>query len=86
MNVLLPSPLYSYTGGQREVQARGATLEALLDDLDRQYPGLRFRIIDEQGAVRPHLRFFVNRDMVRSLDHRLEMQDEVLIVAALSGG
>lgn len=86
MNVLLPSPLYSYTGGQREVQARGATLAVLLDDLDRQYPGLRFRIIDEQGAVRPHLRFFVNRDMVRNLDHPLDTQDEVLIVAALSGG
>ncbi len=86
MKVLLPSPLLSYTGGVREVQAVGASLAALLADLDRQFPGMRFRIVDEQGAIRPHLRFFVNREMVRSLDQSLAPNDEVLIVAALSGG
>ncbi len=86
MTVLIPSPLYAYTGGVRELQATGANLAELLADLDRQYPGMRFRIIDEQGAIRPHLRFFVNRDMVRQLDQPLAPTDEVLIVAALSGG
>jgi len=86
MTVLIPSPLYSYTGGLRQLQAEGASLETLLADLDRKYPGMRFRIIDEQGAIRPHMRFFVNRDLVRTLDHPLSPNDEVLIVAALSGG
>ena len=86
MTVLIPSPLYSYTGGLRQLQAEGASLETLLADLDPKYPGMRFRIIDEQGAIRPHMRLFVNRDMVRTLDHPLSPNDEVLIVAALSGG
>ena len=86
MKVLLPSPLVSYTSGRREVEAIGATLGELLVDLDRQYPGIRFRVIDEQDAVRPHIRFFVNRNLVRSLGIALVPADEVLVVAALSGG
>ncbi len=86
MKVLLPSPLVSYTSGRREVEAIGATLGELLVDLDRQYPGIRFRVIDEQDAVRPHIRFFVNRNLVRSLGVALVPADEVLVVAALSGG
>ena len=86
MRVLLPSPLVSYTAGRREVEADGATLAELLSDLDRRYPGIRFRMIDEQDAVRAHIRFFVNRGLVRSLGAALAPTDEVLVVAALSGG
>ena len=86
MKVLLPSPLASYTAGRREVEAEGATLCALLADLDRRYPGIRFRMIDEQDAVRPHIRLFVNREKATSLTQVLAPADEVLVVAALSGG
>jgi molybdopterin converting factor small subunit len=86
VKVLLPSPLAGYTSGRREVEANGATLGELLADLDRRYPGIRFRVIDEQDAVRPHIRFFVNRNLVRSVDVALAPTDEVLVVAALSGG
>jgi sulfur-carrier protein len=87
MKVILPSPLHSYTNGETEVEAQGESLTALLDDLDAHYPGIRFRIIDEQGAIRPHLRIFLNRrDMIRSLSAPLGPEDEVLIVALLSGG
>jgi molybdopterin converting factor small subunit len=86
VKVVLPSPLESYTRGRREVQARGATLDGLLADLDRQFPGIRFRMVDEQGAVRPHIRLFVNRQLARRLDAPLAPEDEVLVVAALSGG
>ena len=86
MKVRLPSPLRSYAGGRGEVEAGGESLTALLADLDRQFPGIRFRMIDEQGAIRPHIRFFVNRDLVRDLERPLAPGDEVLIVAALSGG
>lgn len=86
MKVQIPSPLFSYTGGRREVEAGGRNLRELLAELDRRYPGMRFRIEDEQGAIRPHMRFFVNRELVRSLDFELRAEDEILLVAALSGG
>jgi sulfur-carrier protein len=85
MKVLLPSPLLSYTG-RREVDARGATLAELLADLDRLHPGIRFRIVDEQDHLRPHVRLFVNGDAVRDLAYPLAASDEVQIVQALSGG
>jgi molybdopterin synthase sulfur carrier subunit len=86
MKVLLPSPLVSYTANRREVEAQGATVNDLLADLDRRYPGIRFRIVDEQGRIRPHIKIFVNRAQVGSPQARLASADEVLVVAALSGG
>ena len=86
MKVILPTPLAEYTCHAREVQAEGATLAQLLADLDRRYPGIRFRVVDEQGAIRPHIKMFVNRVQARRLDARLEPADEVLVVAALSVG
>lgn len=85
MKVLIPSPLLSYTQ-LREVDANGATLAELLHDLDRQYPGLRFRVIDEQEKMRAHIRFFVNGDQVFDLKHALQPTDTVFLVQALSGG
>ena len=86
MKVLLPTPLASYTANRREVEAEGATLAELLSDLDRRYPGLRFRVIDEQDAIRPHIKIFVNRAQAPSIAQALGPADEVLVVAALSGG
>ena len=86
MKVRLPTPLARYTGGAREVEAAGATLEALFDDLDRRHPGLKFRVIDEQGAFRPHVKVFVNRAQAPSPGEPIAPGDEVLVVAALSGG
>lgn len=86
MRVLIPSPLRSYTANAASVEAHGSTLGDLSFDLDRHYPGMRFRIIDEQGQVRPHIRFFVNAVQTRSLATSLAESDEVMIVCALSGG
>ncbi len=86
MKVLLPTPLAEYTAHRREVEAEGATLAELLADLDRRYPGIRFRVIDEQGAIRPHIKVFVNREQAPGLARALCPDDEVLVVAALSGG
>ncbi|MCC7464112.1 MAG: MoaD/ThiS family protein [Gammaproteobacteria bacterium] len=85
MKVRIPSPLHSYTEST-EVTARGATLGELLIDLDRQFPGLRFRVIDELDRLRPHMRLFVNQQQVRDLAHALAPTDSVQIVQALSGG
>ena len=86
MKVVLPTPLAQYTRHRREVEADGDTLAALLADLDRRHPGIRFRVIDEQDAIRPHIKIFVNRVQARSLALALAPSDEVLVVAALSGG
>ena len=86
MKVFIPDVLRSYTDDQRTVGANGATLAALLLDLERQFPGIRFRMIDEQDAIRRHMRIFVNGDEARALDVPLRNSDEVFIVQALSGG
>jgi sulfur-carrier protein len=85
MKVLIPSPLHSYTG-RSEVEADGRTLGELLSDLDRRYPGIRFRMIDEQERMRRHVRFFVNGEATFDLALPIKPQDEVCIVQALSGG
>jgi molybdopterin synthase sulfur carrier subunit len=85
MKVLIPSPLHDYTGAA-EVEAEGSTLDELLRDLDRRHPGLRFRIVDEQDRMRPHVRFFVDGDQVFDLGLRLAPGQSVQIVQALSGG
>lgn len=85
MKVFIPGPLLSYTN-QREVDGNGATLAALLADLDQHYPGLRFRVIDEQGNMRQHMRFFVNGEQVFNMDVALRPTDTVHLVQALSGG
>lgn len=85
MNVLIPTPLRSYTK-RRQVEAAGGTFAELLADLDRQYPGIRFRMVDEQDQVRRHMRVFVNGEQVFDLARPLKPTDEIAIVQALSGG
>lgn len=86
MKVRIPTPLRSYTGQNAVVDANGGTVADLLADLDRQYPGVRFRMVDEQGRLRPHMKVFVNQDAIRALDAALAEGDEVTIMQALSGG
>lgn len=85
MKVLVPSALRSYTGASH-LEAGGDTLLGLFADLDHRYPGVRFRVIDEQQRLRPNMRIFVNGVGVRDLDHALRPDDVVAIVLALSGG
>jgi molybdopterin converting factor small subunit len=84
--VHVPSPLHSYTKNRAQVDADGATLSAVLDDLDRRYPGFRFRVIDEQGRIRPTILIYVNTTVTRTLDTAIAPKDDVHIIAALSGG
>ena len=85
MKVHIPSALRSYTDSS-EAEASGATLDAVLTDLDRRYTGIRFRMSDEQDRIRPHIRIFVTGEQVRDLSQPLRAADEVIIVQALSGG
>ena len=86
MTVLIPSSLRSYTGQKNEVEANGATLADVLSDLDRRYPGFRFRIITEQDTIRAHIRIFVNEEQAQGLSAALRPDDQIHIICALSGG
>lgn len=85
MKVFIPSQLLSYTG-MAQVEAQGDTLGTLLTDLGRQFPGLHFRIINEQEQIRQHILIVINKEPVRDLDTGLKTEDTIRIIGALSGG
>lgn len=85
MRVIVPSHLHSYTNGQAEIAAEGATLGDVLASLEARFRGIRFRVVDEQGRIRPHVKFFVGGEEAHDLATPVG-EREVQIVAALSGG
>ena len=86
VQVLIPSQLIAYTAGSTRVEADGATVDAVLNDLDRRFPGLKFRVVDEQDRIRRHMRIFVGPEEARDLRRPLAPGDELMIFGALSGG
>ena len=86
MRVHIPTPLRSYTAQAAWVDATGATVDEVLRDLDARHPGLRFRVVDEQGRLRTHMRVYVNQEMTRDLATVVGPDDEVALLQALSGG
>ena len=86
MTVHLPSPLHEYTRGRAAVPGSGRTLADVLDALEAKYPGIRFRIIDEQDRIRPTILIHLNGRVERSLSTPVDPEDDVHIIAALSGG
>jgi hypothetical protein len=84
--VRLAALLHSYTNGQDTLPAEGATLGEVMDDLDRRFPGIAFRVIDEQGAVRRHMRVFVGQSAALNRATAIPSGAEIYIVGALSGG
>ncbi len=86
MTVRIPTPLASYTGGRAVVQAAGTTLDEVTRDLDRRFPGMRFRMVDEQDHIRPHVKVFLNGDQVFDLGAAVAASDDVAIIQAFSGG
>ena len=89
MQVRIPTLLRSYTRGADVVAVEpgaAATLAQALAELDARFPGFRFRIIDEQGAIRPHIKIFVDGELARDLGTLVRPEAELMIVGALSGG
>jgi sulfur-carrier protein len=84
--VIVPTQLRGYTAGRSEVEASGATLADVLADLDRQFPGFRFRVIDEQDRVRRHIILFVGGERRDDLTCAMHPGADLQIVGALSGG
>ena len=87
--VRIPTPLRSLTKGQAEVQVAADTVAGLIEDLEKQYPGLKERLVDEAGEVRRFINFYVNEEDVRFLQGpktALKAGDHVSIVPAIAGG
>jgi molybdopterin synthase sulfur carrier subunit len=84
--VRVASPLRSYTGGAATVTASGATIAELLADLEQRFPGMRFRMIDEQESIRPHIRLYAGTREVHDLGERLGEERVLHLICALSGG
>ena len=89
LRVRIPGLLLSYTDGAGILDldvAGPTTVTQALAALDARFPGVRFRLIDEQGAIRPHIKLFIDRSIVRDLDAAIPNGAEMMIVGALSGG
>jgi sulfur-carrier protein len=84
--VYVSTHLRAYTGGVAAVEAEGSSLAELMLDLEARYPGIRFRVIDEQDRIRSHINFFVGEELVRDLRHPIPPGQPVHILASLSGG
>ncbi|MGH6985492.1 MAG: MoaD/ThiS family protein [Caulobacteraceae bacterium] len=86
IRVSIPSQLQGYCGGASRLEAKGATVDEVLRDLDARFIGLRFRMVDEQDRIRRHVRLFVGSEEVRDVALPLEPGAELMIFGALSGG
>jgi sulfur-carrier protein len=89
VTVRIPTPLRAVTKGNASVQAKGDTVEELIGDLERQFPGLRERLVDEAGELRRFVNIYVNDEDIRFLDNKataLKDGDEVAVVPAIAGG
>lgn len=89
VTVRIPTPLRRLTKGMEEVKAEGSTVAEVIEYLDREFPGLKERICDENGDVRKFVNIYVNQEDIRFLDNittKLKDGDEISIVPAIAGG
>ena len=89
VRVRVPTPLRKYTQGADEVNAQGSNVKSLVEDLEKNYPGIKERICDETGKVRRFVNVYVNGDDIRflqNLDTTLKEGDNISIVPAIAGG
>jgi molybdopterin synthase sulfur carrier subunit len=87
--VFIPSSLRRYTAGQSKVEVSGSNINEIIEDLERQYPGVKSRLCDDTGHIKRYVNVFVNDEEIRSLqgaDTPLSEKDEVSIVPAMAGG
>ena len=86
VQVRLAPLLYSYTGGAKVITVEASSVAEAFEALDRRYPGIAFRVIDEQRQIRPHMNVFLGEDSVRDIQTPIPAAAEIYIVGALSGG
>lgn len=89
IKVRIPTPLLKLTHQKREVQADGSNIKELIENLEKNYPGIKERICDDTGKVRRFINIYINEEDVRFLDGeetKLKDGDDVSIIPAISGG
>lgn len=89
VSVKIPTPLRKVTGGVGQVSAAGVNVREMIEDLERQFPGIRERLCDETGAIRRFVNVFVGDEDVRflqGLETALDEGAQVSIVPAVAGG
>ena len=89
VTVRIPTPLRAVAKGNANVEAKGTTIGDVIGDLERQFPGLRERLVDESGELRRFINIYVNQEDIRFLQAKktgLKDGDEVSIVPAIAGG
>lgn len=89
VQVRIPSPLLTLTNNKSEVEANGSNVKEVLEDLDRQFAGLKERLFDGDGSVRRFINIYVNEEDIRFLDgEKTETKDgdEISIIPAIAGG
>ena len=86
VRVRIAALLHSYTGGLRIIDVEASTIGEAIAALDGRFPGIAFRIVDEQGQIRPHMNIFLGEEKVRDIAASIEGTAEIYIVGALSGG
>lgn len=87
--IFIPSSLRRYTAGQSKAQVSGGTINEIIEDLERQYPGVKSRLCDDSGQIKRYVNVFVNDEEIRALqgpDTSVSDKDEVSIVPAMAGG
>jgi molybdopterin synthase sulfur carrier subunit len=87
--VRIPTPLRKYTGGKEAVSVDGGSVSAVIENLEKNHPGLKERICEADGSVRRFVNLYVNGDDIRfleNLDSKVKDGDEISIVPAIAGG
>jgi len=89
VKVRIPTPLRKLTNGSDEVCAEGATVAEIVEDLDRNYPGLKERICEADGNLRRFVNIYLNDEDIRfksNMETALKDDDELSIIPAIAGG
>ena len=89
IKVRIPTPLRKLTKGSQEVTVSGSTVANLIDNLEKEFPGIKERICEGNGKVRRFVNIYVNEEDIRflqNMDTTLKVGDEISIIPAIAGG
>ena len=89
ITVRIPTPLQGLTQNRAEVAVKGSNIKELVEDLERQFPGIKERICDETGAIRRFVNIYLNDEDIRFIDGdstKVREGDDVSIIPAIAGG